>query len=122
MENLAIFKISTGPWPEYRYSPEVASIMLKEYAALGFLNAREGDPEIEVEAADLHNKINYILNNLRSAEKIVLKCVYWDYDNEIYESPFDAAADAAEISPERARVIHKQLIKKLRHYLSNRMI
>jgi DNA-directed RNA polymerase specialized sigma subunit len=118
METMSVFKVSLGPWPELRYNPETAAVMLREYSKEGFLDAREGDPAVEVEAADLRNKVNNIISRLRPAEKTVINCVYGDYDLTAYESPYAAAAAAAEISPERAQAIHKQLLVKLRRYLS----
>ena len=122
METMSVFKVSLGPWPELRYKPETAAVMLREYAREGFLDSREGDPAVEVEVADLRNKMHAILNRLRPAEKTVLCCVYSDYDHEVYQSPYAAAAAVAEISPERAQAIHKQLLRKLREYLSNHPI
>ena len=116
METMSIFKIN--PWAEYWYSAETAAVMLQEYAREGYMDAREGDPLDAVEEEDLRRKMRKIVSNFRYAERVVFSCVCGDYDREVYESPYDAAADAAEITPERARIIHKHLIKELRKYLS----
>ena len=116
MEELSIFRISTGPWPEFRYTPETTAVMLREYAREGFLDAREGDPLAKIEADDLRGKVGEIIDSLRSTEKIVLHCIYGDYDREVYQSPYEAAASYAEISPERAKDIHRYLLRKLRRY------